>query len=145
MRNAAHKRLLGAPGDTGRRRAARAVNSQLRCIVDSNGRQHFNFAQRVWLRPAIPMAYTKVPSTAMTTLAANLLTLALEERGEHSESSLEAALAARYALALARQFSRECLLNAPDEGWVIPRAAIRAWLATRLPRLPRGRRLAGDF
>jgi len=83
------------------------------------------------------MAYTKVPSTAMTNLAANLLTLALRERGQRSERRLESALAARYALALARQFSSECLLRAPDEGWVIPRATIRAWLAARLLRLAR--------
>jgi len=112
-------------------------------MVDASGRQYFNFPQQVWVHPAIPMAYTKVPSTAMTNLAANLLALALRERGDRSEARLETALASRYILALARQFSTECLLEAPDEGWVIPRAAIRAWLAARLfkqTRSPRGGR-----
>jgi hypothetical protein len=127
-----------------RRRGQHAGNEQLLCIVDGSGRQYFNFPQQVWVYPAIPMAYTKVPSTAMTNLAANLLALALNERGERSEARLETALASRYVLALARQFSTECLLQAPDEGWVIPRAAIRAWLAARLSsqtRSSRGGRL----
>lgn len=115
----------------------------MRCIVDRRGRQHFNFQQRVWLHPAIAMAYTKVPSAAMTTLAANLLTLALRTPGERALGRLEWALASRYARALARRFSAECLLHAPDEGWVIPCAAIRAWLATRLPDFERRARPGG--
>jgi hypothetical protein len=118
----------------GPRRSAGSSNEPLRCVVDSAGRQHFNFDQRVWLHPAVPMAYTKVPSAAMTTLAANLLVLAIRERSGRCQAGVESALAARYAVALAHRFSTECLLNAPDEGWVIPRAAIRAWLATRLSR-----------
>lgn len=132
-----HRQRSGSVARTRQRRGGHSGNEPLLCIVDSRGRQHFNFQQRIWLHPGIPMAYTKVPSTAMTTLAANLLALALRERGERSEARLEAALAARSALALARQFSTECLLQAPDAGWVIPRAAIRAWLAARLLRLER--------
>jgi hypothetical protein len=115
-------------------------SEQLLCIVDGSGRQYFNFPQQVWVHPAIPMAFTKVPSTAMTNLAANLLAIALRQRGERSEPRLETALASRYVLALARQFSTECLLQAPDEGWVIPRAAIRAWLAARLSKQTRSSR-----
>jgi|SRR5579862_9278126 len=133
---------LGESRRVGQPRHGRSGQEELLCIVDDSGRQHFNFRQRVWLHPAIPMAYTKVASTAMTTLAANLLTLALRERSARAETRLESALASRYALALAPQFSRECLLHAPDRGWVMPRAAIRAWLAARLPRLERSARAA---
>lgn len=113
---------------------------QLRYFVDRNGRQHFNFRQRVWLDPAVPMAYTRVPSIALTTLAVNLLAQALRQRAARlkrgsrpeRDSLLAIGQSTRCALTLARQFSEECLLGAPDEGWVMPRATIRAWLSARL-------------
>lgn len=113
------------------RRSGMTPSGQLCCRVDSAGRQHFNFRQQVWLHPAVPMAYTKVPGTALTTLAANLLALALQ-RPSGRESRLAIAIAARCARGLARQFCEECLLAAPEGGWVMPRATIRAWLARRL-------------
>lgn len=140
MRSDAQRQQIGPARRSRQHRIGHAGNEQLLCIVDGSGRQYFNFPQQVWVHPAIPMAYTKVPSTAMTNLAANLLALALRERGERSEARLETALASRYVLALARQFSTECLLQAPDEGWVIPRAAIRAWLAARLSKQTRSSR-----
>jgi hypothetical protein len=122
-----------------RKRPARPLE-QLRYFVDRNGRQHFNFRQQVWLDPTVPMAYTRVPSIALTTLAVNLLAQALRQRASdlkrgsrlERDSLLAIGQSTRCALTLARQFSEECLLGAPDEGWVMPRATIRAWLSARL-------------
>jgi hypothetical protein len=42
--------------------------------VDSQGRQHFNFPQRVWLYPSVPTAATAAMSIELDTLAINMLT-----------------------------------------------------------------------
>lgn len=124
-------RYVQRPYTHGPKRGPRS-REQLRCFVDHKGRQHFNFRQEVWLDPAVAMAYTKVASTALTTLAANLLALALAERDRRRTSYLQVAMASRFAVVFARRFSEECLLPAPDEGWVMPCTAIRAWLVSRL-------------
>ena len=49
-------------------------------FMDRSGRQHFNFVQRIWLDPAISMEFTTVQTTALETLAVNLLTLVTRER-----------------------------------------------------------------
>jgi len=96
-----------------------------RCYRDRDGRQHFNFAQRLWLQPAVRMACTRTSSTAVITLALNVLALAMPA------TRLVSAGRTRRALLLARAFSEDCLLSAPDSGWVIPRSAVTAWLQSR--------------
>jgi hypothetical protein len=109
--------------------------AELRFRLDPLGRQHFNFPQRIWLRPAVPMACTRTRSTALLTLAANLLSLSLPRQATGQSQPAE-----RLAVALARRFSEECLLGAPAVGWVMPREAISAWVQSKV----RGnRRLAG--
>ncbi|MGH8142176.1 MAG: hypothetical protein ACREU2_06640 [Steroidobacteraceae bacterium] len=92
--------------------------------VDRAGRQHFNFEQQVWLDPLVQMACTRVHSTALTTLAVNLLTLVLRERNYPAAVGTSC----RQAVVLARAFSDDCLLSAPGNAWVMPRSAIRAWI-----------------
>jgi hypothetical protein len=76
------------------------------------------------------MAFTRVYSVALKTLAANLLTLAIDKPGRH-------------AILLAPAFSRECLMGAPDRAWALPKTTIQAWLEskrrrkTRIGRQPR--------
>ncbi len=70
------------------------------------------------------MAYTRVYSTALATLAVNLLTYAIRAR----DCQAAVGLTSRRALALAPAFSRECLLSAPDQAWALSKATIRAWL-----------------
>lgn len=95
--------------------------------IDPNGRQHFNFVQQIWLDPLVPMAYTHVHSTALTTLAVNLLTFVLSERDYRAAIGTTC----RRAVALAREFSEDCLLTAPDQAWVMPHSAIKAWINSR--------------
>jgi len=95
--------------------------------IDRDGRQHFNFKQQIWLDPAVPMACTRVHSTALTTLAINLLTLVLRRRDYHAAIGT----VSRRAVVLAREFSDDCLLRAPGQAWVMPRSAIRAWVDSR--------------
>ncbi len=73
------------------------------------------------------MACTRAHSTALTTLAVNLLTRALEERDRRAA----AGVTRRRAIGLARQFAEDCLLTAPEDAWVIPRDTIRAWIRAR--------------
>ena len=49
-----------------------SLDQKFRYFVDSNGRQHFNFVQRVWLQPQVEMAVTPVPTVALTSNAVNL-------------------------------------------------------------------------
>jgi hypothetical protein len=109
----------------GRRPAATPLED-IRFYIDRAGRQHFNFEQRAWLDPLVPMACTRVHSTALATLAVNLLTLVLRERDYHAAVGRSC----RRAVVLAREFSDECLLSAPEQGWVMPRSAIRAWIGS---------------
>jgi len=120
------------------KKSARRQNGDIVFYVDRDGRQHFNFTQQVWLDRTVPMAYAKVHSTALATLAVNLLTLVLSER----DFSAAVGRTCRRALALAREFSDECLISAPDQGWVMPRAAIEAWINSHSPARCRGRHAA---
>ncbi len=70
------------------------------------------------------MACTRVHSTALATLAVNLLTLVLHER----DYDTAIGTSRRRAMVLAHAFSDECLLSAPEQAWVMPRSAIRAWI-----------------
>jgi hypothetical protein len=103
-------------------------NDEFRYFVDRQGRQHFNFRQKVWLDASVQMAYTRVYSVALKTLAVNLLTLVTRKR------DLQAAVGntSRRVVLLAPSFSRECLLGAPDEAWALPKTTIKAWLESRL-------------
>jgi hypothetical protein len=103
-------------------------NDEFRYFIDRQGRQHFNFRQCVWLDASVQMAYTRANSIALKTLAVNLLTLVTRKRDYHAAVGLTS----RRVVMLARSFSRECLLGAPDAGWALPRASIRAWLQSRL-------------
>lgn len=104
-----------------------AANTEFRYHIDRAGRQHFNFAQRVWLRRSVRMACTRAHSTALATLAVNLLAMVLEEQ----ELGAVERDSRRRAIGLARQFAEDCLLTAPEDGWVMPRDAIEAWIRTR--------------
>ena len=119
----------------GRRRAREQEQSksclrdyEFRYFIDRQGRQHFNFRQRVWLDASVQMAYTRVYSVALKTLAVNLLMMAMAKRDCHAATRLTA----RQAGLLAPSFVRECLLDAPDEAWALPRTTIEAWLESRL-------------
>ena len=122
--------------------------TDLSYYVDRDGRQHFNFAQCVWLDVSVPMAWTPVYTTALRTLAVNLLTLVLQKRDYRAAVGLTA----RRALALAPAFCEECLLPAPQRAWVLPRQAVRAWVASKTRsrgapgrvRPPRDRARFGD-
>jgi hypothetical protein len=119
--------LRAAAGSRRRRGAqpgAAAAAGDIRFHIDADGRQHFNFEQRIWLDPLVPMACTRVPSTALTTLAVNLLTLVMRARDYRAAIGV----GSRQAVLLAQDFSDECLLPAPGQAWVMPRAAIRAWI-----------------
>lgn len=102
-------------------------HQEFRCRIDRAGRQHFNFAQRVWLYRSVPMACTRTPSTAMVTLAVNLLTMVLAERDYRAAVGTTC----RRAVTLASKFAEDCLLTAPDGSWVMPRDAIEAWIRSR--------------
>jgi hypothetical protein len=109
-------RPLLATEPSQRRRRAREL--EFRYFMDQRGRQHFNFRQTIWLDRAVDMAFTRAYSTALKTLAANMLALALDEP-------------ARTAFRLAPAFSRECLMGAPDKAWALPRSTIESWLESK--------------
>jgi hypothetical protein len=102
--------------------------TEFRFFVDRHGRQHFNFRQTLWLDAAVDMAFTRVYSTALKTLAANLLAQALDKP-------------ARRAAQLAPAFSRECLMGAPDKAWALPKSTIEAWFASKQRRTERTQQL----
>jgi hypothetical protein len=103
-------------------------NVEFRYFIDRQGRQHFNFRQRVWLDASVQMAYTRVYSVALKTLAVNLLTLVTRKR----DFQAAVGFTSRRVVLLAPSFCRECLLGAPDEAWALPKATIKAWLESRL-------------
>jgi hypothetical protein len=113
------------PGSPPRRRKQREL--EFRFFVDQRGRQHFNFRQKIWLDASVQIAFTSVYSIALKTLAANLLTLAIDKPG-------------RNAVLLATAFSRECLMGAPDKAWALPKASIESWLESKQRRLHQPRR-----
>lgn len=96
--------------------------------VDADGRQHFNFTQQIWLRPQVEMAVTSVRTVALETLAVNLLTLVTRER----DWAAAVGVTSRRVMKLADRFCTDCLLSAHTDGWIMPRAAVRAWLATQM-------------
>jgi hypothetical protein len=116
------------------RRAERSapVDEKFRYFVDSSGRQHFNFVQRVWLQPQVEMAVTPVPTVALETLAVNLLTEVMRER----DYVAVVGITSRHAMQLASVFCDECLLTAHGNGWVIPRASVKSWIAAHLRKRP---------
>ena len=104
------------------------VDQKFRYFVDSNGRQHFNFVQRVWLQAQVEMAVTPVPTVALETLAVNLLTEVTRER----DYAAVVGITSRRVMQLASMFCDECLLTARGNGWVIPRASVKSWIAAHL-------------
>ena len=112
------------------RRADRspAVDEKFRYFVDSNGRQHFNFPQRIWLEARVEMAVTPVPTVALETLAVNLLTEVTRER----DYVAAVGVTSRRVMQMAATFCDECLLTARGNGWVIPRASVKSWIAAHL-------------
>lgn len=111
----------------------RTSDGEFRYCVDARGRQHFNFRQRIWLHPSVAMAVTPVMTVALETLAVNLLTRLTRERDCHAAVGLTS----RRMLRLAPRFCAECLLGGQPGGWVMPRAALRAWLSSHA-RVSRG-------
>ena len=112
-----------------KRRAARAgsASGDFFFYEDSQGRQHFNFAQRIWLCPSVPMAVTPVMTLELETLAINLLTPLTRERDYRAAVGVTS----KRVMKLANRFCVECLLTADAAAMLMPRAAIRAWLASR--------------
>ncbi len=109
-------------------RARRPVAQvEFRYSLDRHGTQHFNFEQHVWIEQSVAMAFTPVCTTALETLAINLLALAAQpERTRPHRRSDPSRL-----IPMVQDFCEQCLLNAPQEGWVLPRPAIRAWMHAR--------------
>lgn len=116
------------------RRAERSppVDEKFRYYVDSSGRQHFNFVQRVWLQLQVEMAVTPVPTLALETLAVNLLTEVTRER----DYVAVVGVTSRRVMQMAPMFCDECLLTAHGNGWVIPRASVKSWIAAQLRKRP---------
>ena len=112
------------------RRAERPapVDEKFRYFVDANGRQHFNFVQQVWLQSQVEMAITPVPTVALETLAVNLLTEVTRDR----DYAAVVGTTSRRVMQLALAFCDECLLTARGNGWVIPRASVKSWMAAHL-------------
>jgi hypothetical protein len=119
--------VLEEPSSRSQPRRRRRGDTEFRFFVDPRGHQHFNFRQTIWLDASVDMAFTRVYSTALKTLAANLLTQALDRP-------------ARQAVQLAAAFSRECLMGAPDRAWSLPKSTIESWCASKQRRLQRKRR-----
>jgi hypothetical protein len=71
------------------------------------------------------MAVTSIMTLALKTLAVNLLTQVTRERN----CTVAVGTTSRRVLQLAQRFCGQCLLTAHRDGWVIPRATVKAWLA----------------
>ena len=100
---------------------------EFRYYIDRHGAQHFNFQQQLWIERSVAMAFTSVRTTALETLAINLLALAsAPARTPRIRIGTPARLKP-----LARDFCEQCLLGAPQEGWVLPRPVIQAWMEAR--------------
>jgi hypothetical protein len=118
---------LGAP-------ALRHTDASAPCVntfcyyVDMRGVQHFNFIQRVWLQPQVEMAVTAIMTLALETLAVNLLTEVTRERN----CLVPVGITSRRVIQLAPRFCEQCLLTAHRDGWRIPRATVKSWLAAQL-------------
>ena len=108
--------------------------------LDRNGFQHFNFRQHLWVNASVRMAFTQAPSTALTTLALNILSLAAT-----AEPSGLAQAGLRRQLRLARKFAQECLLTAPATRWIIRREVVLTWVITQRTTLRTGARHRAIF
>jgi hypothetical protein len=106
---------------------AQSVGEDFHFYRDSQGRQHFNFAQRIWLYPSVQMAFTPMMSLELKTLAVNLLTPLTRER----DYSAVVGVTSKSVMRLASRFCSECLLTAGGAALLMPRSAIKAWLASR--------------
>jgi hypothetical protein len=111
------------------RRSARTRSASIDFYLyeDSEGRQHFNFVQRIWLYPCVQMAVTPVMSLELKTLAVNLLTPLTRER----DYPAAVGVTSKRVMKLANRFCEECLMTADATALLIPRATIRAWLRWR--------------
>jgi hypothetical protein len=111
---------------------------EFRFQMDKRGKQHFNFNQEIWLDPTVQMAHAPVYTTALKTLAVNLLTLTINKRDRRAAVGITS----RTAISLAPSFCRQCLMGAPGKAWALPRATIEAWLESkRRRRSSRSRRI----
>jgi hypothetical protein len=110
-----------------------AAQEEFRYCLDRHGTQHFNFEQRVWIERSVAMAFTPVRTMALETLAINLLALAAQPVGPRPRRRAKPTR----LIPMARDFCEQCLLGAPQEGWVLPCPAIRAWMHARMRRRPR--------
>ena len=102
------------------------AHGDFRYYVDFRGRQHFNFEQKIWLKPSVQMAVTPVVTLALQTLAINLLARTVRECDDKT-----IVITFKRLLRLAKRFCAECLLTASPAGWVIPRSSIEGWLASQ--------------
>ena len=102
------------------------AHGDFRYYVDFRGRQHFNFEQKIWLKPSVQMAVTPVVTLALQTLAINLLARTVRECDDKT-----ILITFKRLLRLAKRFCAECLLTASPAGWVIPRSSIEGWLASQ--------------
>jgi len=116
-----------APGSRAAPVWAAAAPQEFSYCMDRRGTQHFNFEQYLWIERSVAMAFTSVRTTALETLAINLLALAAQR---DDARPLRGCNRARL-LPLAREFCEECLLGAPQQGWVLPRPVIQAWMHAR--------------
>jgi hypothetical protein len=102
-------------------------HGDFRYYVDFRGRQHFNFEQKIWLKPSVQMAVTPVMTLALQTLAINLLARTVRECNDKTI----VVITFKRLLRMAKRFCAECLLTASPAGWVIPRSSIEGWLASQ--------------
>ncbi len=105
----------------------RNAHGDLCFYEDSQGRQHFNFPQRIWLHTYAPMAVTPGMSLELEALAINLLTPLTRERDYRAAVGVTS----KRVRSLAARFCTECLLTADTQAWVMQRSTIRAWLVSR--------------
>jgi hypothetical protein len=103
-----------------------SVQSEFRYYLERSGRQYFNFSQCVWLDSSIRMEFTPARTTALETLAVNILTLVIRER----DCRAAIGTTSRRALFLMDEFCADCLLGAPVDAWELPRTSIKAWLGS---------------
>lgn len=116
-----------------RKIGSKAARDEFRFTLDRHGTQHFNFEQRIWLHRSVPMAFTPVRTTALETLALNLLALSATSDDTRNVRGCEREV----LIPMARSFCKQCLLGAPLEGWVLPRPVIQEWMhAQRQARRP---------
>ena len=117
-RKSAQRSFARAPRRSG---GARSVRGDVCFYVDSQGRQHFNFPQPVWLYASVPMAVTPGMSIELETLAINLLTWLTQERDYRAAMGITCKRVRR----LASRFCAPRLLAAQPPAWVMHRSSPR--------------------